>query len=212
MTETRFGTRTPIPYALPEKVDIMIQAYGSVEAETDEKGLESIIAAETELSLRRHITENSGKTKYLELVKLRKSFGEQISAELTEKFGCRFTVEVESIDADRDSLQKMISLGLFGDVLMYTNMTDDHPYKPDCVPPWGTGMGNMMIRSGTPGILAKDIKTDETEIMPQVTRPDIVSSGAPAPHCQPKFCPECGNRLPEFRVNFCPECGSRIQQ
>ena len=208
----KFGTPAPIPYRLPEfgGLRIFLRSLGSITADTDEERMKDIIRNDALLMLSQHLTEHSEKTGYDDFPSLCEELGDRISGELTAKHGFNCAVSIDSITPDEDSQRKIDALSMTDFSAIGGSICVDVSYKPDCVPPWGTGMGSMML-TGFPGALGKpDIAGSEPELMPQVTRPDIVSSGTPAQHYQPKFCPECGNKLPEFRVNFCPECGNKL--
>lgn len=234
MIRVNWGTPDSIPFRLSDypRLTAGLRVAGSISAETDDEARGQSLRTTCASLLNETLAGYGDKVSKDGLARLTPELCRTLSDKLTERTGITCSVNIVSLSLDEQT-QKIIN-----DMDRAQKMSDpayaaaelERAMKQAQETAMKNGMSQEDIqRMAQQGINMPDLPPlpdtddpiarakavmEQAERVKQMAKSAPIASAAPiaaAPHSaqRPKFCANCGQRLPESG-NFCPNCGNKI--
>ena len=232
MIRVNWGTTDPIPFRLSDYSGFTarLRVAGSISAETDDEARGQYLRTTCASLLNETLAGYSDKVSKDDLARLTPELCRTLSGKLTERTGITCSVNIVSLSLDEQT-QKIIN-----DMDRAQKMSDpayaaaelERAMKQAQETAMKNGMSQEDIqRMAQQGIKMPDLPPlpdtddpmarakavmEQNELIKQMAMTGSLtaaSSQSAQAASRPKFCANCGQRLPESG-NFCPNCGTKI--
>ena len=218
MIRVNFGTSSPVPFRFSDYsgTSLMLTAFGTISAETDDETLSDRLRDIALHSLSRNLRKYEETVTLDELLSVSSQLGSDISRDVSDKSGVNCTVTIEGITPDERSksiIADMDRMKKFSDPA-YAAAEMERAMKQ---------AKETAERSGIPMPDPQNINIPDMPTLPDADTDPVARAMAITEHLEklkqmslsapaasrPKFCGNCGSALPESG-RFCPNCGKPV--